>query len=1442
MFLNKPVIASRYTTCALAATLLLAAATAGSQPSQSPLLSRVGGVVSPNLVLNMDDSGSMAFEHMPEESFILSGKTITVARANLILMHKDDNSSLSPVPSYFKGYWTADIASNEVYQRQTRSSDVNLIYYNPQTTYRPWIQKESSSTVCAGDATYCDNSRFPNANIRAAAFNPIVPAVPATAAPVAIVSLGAGTPASSLTGDVTPSLPTGVVANDFLICLAEARSRSGGYTTPTGWTQIYDLRGGSGAPSTHRATAYYKIAGAAEANPTIGHSGSNVVAQCYAYRNVDAANPFDVTYSATNDNVSDSSIGTGNLTTVSADTLILMASHQADNFLAPATVSTPNGLAWSKVGNANAGVAGLSAVGMGLYQALKSVAGAVGPFVVTSNVSQRNSGVVLALRKGSGTALSGGADLLTPATVLNARWCNTFSSIPSGNSTFCATSDRSYTPMLFYRLKKDVSGTYLDPTVSTNYDMYDLNLDKKNGAGSAVGETFPKRTDCTAGVCTIAQERQNFANWFVYHRSRMLLARGAVAESFWNVEEKDLRVGWARIKNAEKTVDGVLSTIMEQGVRDFSDARKDALFSFVRTLTPNGGTPLQNAMWGVGKYYEAESPWADDPANPSTGTPKSCRRAYHMLVTDGIWQDGVISNPQGNYDNNVTAGFYEKIVTSGNEYQYEPKKPFADDNANYLSDFATYFFARDLRPTLDNNVVASPPGKLFWQGMINFTVGMGLTGLLDPSKDLKDLESGVKSWGTNKVDDLWHAAVNSEGRYFSAKNAEELASSLTSALNATTRKDIQEAGVATSANVLEKGNRKYIPVYKTGVWTGDVRALKLNEKGETVKAGLPELPNGEIWLASQKLPVWNSRNIYTWSGDAAAPRLFTWDTLGGTDKAALGPAVGSAELVDYLRGSDVEEKTSLYRTRFSRLGDFINSNPVLVKNGVDLGYATLTQGGASYNGYRATKAVRNGVLFVGSNDGMVHAFKDTLGDVPTTEDGKEIFAYVPRAVYPKLSTLSDKTYGTTINYHQFYVDGALVESDAFVRATSSSTAATWRNYLLGSLGAGGRAVFAFDVTDMSSPGADNVKWEFSSANDADMGYVSAPVEVGVLKDNTWVAIFGNGPSSSSGKAVLFVVNLETGSSSKIEVEGSSGVNGLGGVRIQRDALGYIENLFVGDLRGSLWKLQYSAAAASKFAVSGGTEIFNATSTAGVRQPITQAPLVYDHSQGGKLIVFGTGKLITELDRSTVDTQSMYALWDKPADTFSRPLARSLLEPRELELKLGKSNSKFYSLKDGPAIDWTTQRGWVIDLKTASPDALVGERIIYPPQKVTSNLVLFSAVAPADKVEVCQTAEGTGANFIIPIETGQNPTYKLFDTDGDSKYDANDFYAVGYATKSDGIDAILVGEKGTDPNCLDGIVVSIQNTEGQMKGCVVEKKNNSKLEDRIWRRILNPPIR
>ncbi|HSW18304.1 MAG TPA: PilC/PilY family type IV pilus protein [Ramlibacter sp.] len=1012
----------------------------------------------------------------------------------------------------------------------------------------------------------------------------------------------------------------------------------------------------------------------------------------------------------------------------------------------------------------------------------------------------------------------------------------------------CADGSARFNPGLYYRLRSDANG-YLQPSVAENYDEFDVN-------GGGAFARFPARTDCAGASCSANEERQNFANWFVYHRTRLRSAVAGIGEALYGLENR-VRLGYGRINTrpTQKGIDGIKVGVLESGVRQWTDERKAQTIGWLNSVQSAGATPLRETLQEIATYFKSEAdggPWSDTPGGSTkTREGQGCRRAYHVLVTDGAWDtgafDGIPRVAVGDSD-----GSEGKLITSpdGRTYKYKPTFPYKDSNKDTLADYAMEFWKTDLQPNMPNSVPPSSDNESFWQNITNFIIGFGVRGTLDPAKDLPALTSGKLDWGSEAksknlfyFDDLWHAAINSRGAYFSSANAGQLTTALRSSLNTVVGRELREAGVATASSVLEANNRKYVPSYNSGNWTGDVQAYKLDALGQ---AGVA------LWSARAELPAWADRKIYTWDNGQTTPKGVAFDVqaMSAASKAVL-PADAKA-LVNYVRGDrSGENATTGFRVRKELLGDFVNSTPVFAKQASDPDLLEMPGIGKTYATYLATvKADRAGVLYVGGNAGMLHGFIDRKAGAG---DGKEVFAYVPRAVYGKLQALSSRSYGSAGNDHQYFVDGPLREADVHVRAPGAN-APSWRNYLLGSTGAGARAVFALDITDPTALGASSVRWEISSAEQPELGNVFFPIETGRLPDGTWVALFGNGWGGDSATPYLFVVNMDTGVVKTLRV-GSAGNNGLGGVAVAKDVEGNIVAAYAGDLSGKLWKFDYDATALSGFKVANAG---NALFAADAGQPIIQAPAVFKHSLGGRIVTFGTGQLITVADAASTIVQSLYGIRDNPPELLPMPLTRSNLAVRQLTRFKGTDNSDaqvFFTL-DGAPVNWTTQRGWVTDLTTAG---FSGLRVTYAPQKVTDRFVLVSAVTPASTTPSCEASSGRGINLLFLVETGQASPKPAFDTNGDGRMGAGDIAAAGYTTNADGVDAVLKGGLVDRPDTASGgggsggsggtcLRASIQNTTGQMATCIDTEPppnvppNIKPIKDRVWRRIINPPIR
>ena len=1329
-------------------------------PAQYPLLNTSGGGVPPNLMLTMDDSGSMAFKHMPEATFA-GGTFATVNPVGTRTVRWDptDNYMFGINPS---GTVLGNRTSTNYVLRALRSPDTNTIFYNPEIRYQPWAVSTFPLPAATGSSPA---GRMENSPPTAAFLDPVNPV-------------------------------TGGVINLTSYSFTAVPGSPGGSGT---WCYFDTTFPPSVAPSTP---------------PVIS---IRLLVTGLRYTIIDR--------------------GSSDFRTVGAD----------NNRNGVRFVATGFGNATSGTGTAQADTPPMTSC------ALRANSD---PLVVN-----HDPGVYFRLQTQSVTAGS---------FVGNATAGTTYTITTVGTTDFTLIGARSNTVGVSFTASGPGVGTgtatgYKAVNVHTNYDAKSIN----------VGGSFPKveaRTDCSTGAvgptgCTQAEERQNFANWYSYYRNRNLLARGAMMEAF-AVVGNTLRIGFGRLHKSAALVDGVSTPVIESsatygggGVRPFNQTRKDELFSWLRALPASGGTPLPAAMVAVGEYYsraDVQGPYTDIPGSANDiNTNKTCRRSYHLMMTDGYW-NGLPS--VGEQDSTVGP----TITEPGTAPFIFPAdtRPYAHGVANTLADVAMKYWKNDLQPGMANKVRGSSADPSFWQNMTNYMVGLGVKGALDPENDLPAMTLGTKPWGTPdpvnavpaNIDDLWHAALNSRGSYFSAKDPASLAAGVSSALIGAQGGSGATAGVATVSSVLQNGNKKYVPRYDGNVWSGDIDALPLGANGQAGTA---------VWSAAARMPAWASRNIYTWDTSPTPGAVpFLWPSLSSTNQAAM--SSGSLDLVNFLRGDDSNEVSLInplrpFRARRTAtnahfiLGDIVNSNPVLIKGLYDGAYGGLGLGGTSgtYQIFTAAKTARDGVLFVGANDGMLHAFKDVNTAASGSTDGAEVFAYVPRAVYGNLSKLSDKTYGSVVP-HQFFVDGAQREYDAFVTGPAypafngmpacAAGAACWRNFLVGSLGAGGKTVYALDVTSSPTLNASNIRWELS---DVDLGYVMAPIQIGVLPSGKWVAIFGNGYSSTSGKATLFVVDIETAAVTKLDVDTSG--NGLGGVALVKNANGVIQSLYAGDLKGKLWRFDYNTPSVP-FAVTGGTPLFTATDSFGAAQPITQPPAIFDHSLGGKILVIGTGSLFSEADAASTSPQTIYGVWDKRPDTVPRPISTSLLQSRALTTQV-ISGTSFYTLT-GALVDWTIHRGWKVDVTPV----LTGGRIVYPPVVFTSKLVLVTAVAPAQSAAVCDSNFGVGADFVFNVEDGLQATHSLFDTNGDGLINSSDIQVGGVLTNSVGIRAVVTGVSGNTGGLGGGSGVgqicqanyhpiSIQTSTGQSLVCVPDDINLSNRPfDRVQRRIINPPIR
>jgi len=495
---------------------------------------------------------------------------------------------------------------------------------------------------------------------------------------------------------------------------------------------------------------------------------------------------------------------------------------------------------------------------------------------------------------------------------------------------------------------------------------------------------------------------------------------------------------------------------------------------------------------------------------------------------------------------------------------------------------------------------------------------------------------------------------------------------------------------------------------------------------------------------------------------------------------------------------------------YTRLGDMINSSPIYV--GKSVGSYPNTDpfpsaSGSTYQDFQNGVATsRIPMVYVGANDGMLHAFR---ADTDASYGGNEIFAYIPSVLSPATaSTTSGLHKLTEADSHHAYVDLTPSVADAYTTTPKDATR-SWRTILVGGLRSGGKGIYAIDITNPASnmtseaTASNKVMWEFTSADDADLGYtysepVIVPLRVATnsttpTDDIQWFAVFGNGYNSTNGgHAVLFLLKLSgpTGASGawqlgtdyfKIDtgVGDSTTPNGLSSPAvIDNDGDGIYDRVYAGDLRGNMWAFDLNSITALSKTSTGGwasaydtsgtpKPLFTASSATSTLQPITSKPLVIRNkaaATGGMpnvLVMFGTGSYIANGDESNTDSQTYYAVWDHG----DQELTRSKLVAKNLA---SSSTSTYFAIdpatSDVPNYSTATpDEGWYLDL----PDK--GERVTSRSYIIGSYL-FFSSIVPSPSP--C-SGGGYTKLFALDPTTGKSPSIPVFDINHDGVIDATD---------------------------------------------------------------------
>ena len=826
--------------------------------------------------------------------------------------------------------------------------------------------------------------------------------------------------------------------------------------------------------------------------------------------------------------------------------------------------------------------------------------------------------------------------------------------------------------------------------------------------------------NCTSATPTgrsVADEKTNFATWYSYHRTRNKAAKAGAAEAF-RPQGNKVRVGFRTIwdrSNFDIPVNDGNDGRFVNNPDDPGTAANEATttrntwYYRLYAAGASGNTPLQTALNSAGAYFSNTA--STGPYGPqANGSQYSCRQNFAILTTDGFWNNSTVD--VGNADG--TSG---PTITGPNaaSYTYTAANPYTDTYKPTLADIAMKYWKSDLRPETQmvNNVPTTTSDPGFWQHMVTFGISIGLSG----KKGWKSVAEvpANPAWANptdtedaDRIDDLLHAAVNGHGAFVSASNPSEFASGLSAALATIGQRTSSFSNVATNAASVRTGGKVFNASYVSGIWTGAVKAWNLDANNN---------PSTLAWNAS--IPGVATRKVYTFDGSSGVvfPTSSQISTLTRTGGPVDYPVTGN-DNANYIKGdaSKEERNGGLLRNRTSVLGDIVGSSPAYVDD-------TAT-------------------LYVGANDGMLHAFDAT--------NGQELFAYVPSII--DMAGLRDLSRGDYT--HKFFVDGPVV--------VTSRKLTPGKNLLVGALGKGGRGVFGMDVTNPASFSGAGV-WERAQTPGNNMGLVTGRPVLAKVKTGAVAAIMGNGVNSPNDKAVLIVLNAETGAVIGEVDTGAGSISTPNGLAAPTAVLGpdgkTVSYAYAGDRLGNVWRFDLTSATPSGWTA---TRLFTAKSNdgSGAVQPITGGVTVATEPATFKRWVFlGTGSFLTttEADDKTPLAQSMYGFID---DGSATPVAYSDLVKRTIG-NTGASQDgypvrTFESKASLPA----GKKGWFVNLPGN------GERIVQDAQVVANILVTASMIPEGDACE----ASGTGYINALDAFTGTSAGSSFFDLDGDGKTD------------------------------------------------------------------------
>jgi Tfp pilus tip-associated adhesin PilY1 len=732
----------------------------------------------------------------------------------------------------------------------------------------------------------------------------------------------------------------------------------------------------------------------------------------------------------------------------------------------------------------------------------------------------------------------------------------------------------------------------------------------------------------------------------------------------------------------------------------------------------SGGTPTARALSTALTFFDT-----------AYNSSQVCRPNFGVLITDGEDTMGGIDGATGN---GSSPDYYSGSGTTGTFYA----DGYSGNTGQVRRNNAVIQEAADLR-------THNPTVKLF-------TVGVGINDDVPHQRVMRDVlrraaEQTNDQATTTQFNAIGAAPDNTSrgaGRAFFATDATELSIALRNIfyqISAGTYSFTSPTVASvrmTDRNYLYKAQFTPAPQPAT-LWEGHIEALTINTDNTYTSH----------WDASTVLQGTDpaSRRIFAGYTDNTS-----WSRIDFTTSAVTPAMLEVANnatrdaVVNYVRGVGHDNNV--------KLGDIFHSKPVVVgppsRFFFDEGYSTAV-GSGSPQSFVDAKATRKRVLFVGTNDGMLHAFLSGTYNTSTglydNGTGEELFGFIP---YSLLGNLQNFVPGD-LTVHQYYVDSAPRAADVWIDANSDGIkqSSEWRTILITGLRKGGTTYFALDVTNPPTntnySNYPTVLWEYSDETNIAETW-SEPFIGKVRMQDTgwssardrWVAIFGGGKSDAGtvGNS-LVVLDIATGTPLKIFTTGIDGMI-VASPTVVLDANGYIKFAYAVDISGALYKFDFRTTGlrSNGFSDWGGRKIFQASAG----QPAYHRAEPAAITESSRYLFFGTGN--QESPVSDGGTGKFYAIIDTDSFWPSSPLVESSLA--DLTSNLGSGTAA------------PTAYGWLVNLLNIPSASNSTDTFTHTAEKVLSdpaifnNNVFFTAFTP----DASNPCSGGGIARIYGLKT------------------------------------------------------------------------------------------